>query len=230
MTRHSSPPTSLRDLVPAAVAIGAMPPKVSFQKLPPAERALVLHAVAKRQREFATGRVLARRLLRDIGLSNFSIGRREDRTPIWPPGIIGSISHCDDMCVVAIAPEDAGIRSVGIDVEPAEPLPREIWEVIASHDELRGLGGANCDMGLAIRRLFSAKEAFYKCIYPLVQSLGFHDVELGLSYGVGREATSFRVLRMPFECARFHDSFEGRQIVWRSWIVSTFLWNCSTEL
>lgn len=179
MTQLLSPLASLRDLFPAAVAVGAMPNSADWRELPPAEQALVSHAVGKRQREFATGRVLARKLLCEIGCEIEAIGQRQDRTPIWPTGVVGSISHCRDLCVVAVAREDTGIRSIGIDVEPAEPLSADLWPQIALDAELSRLAADGSDLARRMARLFSAKEAAYKCLYPMCQQvLGFHELEI----------------------------------------------------
>lgn len=179
MIKHLFSPASLRNRVPAGVAIACMPNVITWQELPATERALVSNAVEKRRQQFATGRFLARDLLREIGSGVEAIGQHLDRTPIWPDGIVGSISHCDDLCAAAVAKIDNGVRSIGVDVEPAQPVAEEIWLEIANREELERWEFCQDDVALRIRRLFSAKEAAYKCVYPSCQQfIGFHDVEI----------------------------------------------------
>jgi enterobactin synthetase component D / holo-[acyl-carrier protein] synthase len=182
-----------------------------WRELPSAEQSLVSHSVGKRQREFATGRILARRLLGEIGLKVDAIGQRQDRTPIWPTGIIGSVSHCDDLCVVAVARDNVGIQSVGIDVEPAEPLPAEIWEEIARDEEHARLAVGEIDLAIGMRRLFSAKEAIYKCLYPLCQMM-FEFQELEISFSADYTCFRTRVVTTRPGLRTTRACLEGRQV------------------
>ncbi|MFC1475832.1 hypothetical protein ACFLQW_02380 [Candidatus Zixiibacteriota bacterium] len=49
------------------------------------------------------GRLCTRKALAQLEIVNFPILVRSDRTPIWPAGIVGNISHGDDYCGVAVA-------------------------------------------------------------------------------------------------------------------------------
>ena len=216
----SSPP-NLPNLLPREVRLRSMP--IAANVLPAVERALVSRAVPKRQREFATGRVLARSLLHDLGVEVHAIGQSQDRTAIWPEGIVGSISHCDDLCVAAVGRKSDGIRSVGIDVESADPLPRELWEEVARDTEAANQVGNVVSHGIAMRRLFSAKEAFYKCVFPVIkQNLEFHDVEVNFSRRY--ERFSAMVMTSTIDCIRDADSIEGRQCASARWIISATIW------
>jgi hypothetical protein len=61
--------------------------------LPREERSIVAAAVDSRRREFAAGRILARRLLQSLGFDG-PLKRNSDGTPVWPAGIFRSITHC----------------------------------------------------------------------------------------------------------------------------------------
>ena len=53
------------------------------------------HMVPKRKCEFLSGRICARLAQIELGNSEiFQIRQNEDRSPIWPEDMIGSISHC----------------------------------------------------------------------------------------------------------------------------------------
>jgi 4'-phosphopantetheinyl transferase EntD len=159
----------------------------------PAERALVAHAGEARRREFATGRVLARCLLEELGFGGLPLLRGADRAPRWPRAISGSISHCADLCVVVVASREH-VPALGVDVEPDEPLEPELWPSVCTARELAALDAApEGERGRIVRLLFSAKEATYKCVrFVGGPELGFHDVEVSLERGRGRFDAKWR--------------------------------------
>lgn len=140
------------------------------------EAAVVAHAVPKRRREFAAGRACARSAMARLGLPEFPVVPDSRRVPIWPPGVVGSITHCGGFCA-AVAARSAQVLAIGIDVELDVPLPDGVVETTCSPRELRDLpqtGGMNW-----ATLLFSAKEAVYKAWYPLTRRrLGFRDIDI----------------------------------------------------
>jgi 4'-phosphopantetheinyl transferase EntD len=59
---------------------------------PPADEALsIVNAVPRRRLEFATGRECARQAMAALGHAKVSIPRAQDRVPIWPDDLVGSI-------------------------------------------------------------------------------------------------------------------------------------------
>jgi len=149
----------------------------------PAERAAVEGAAQTRVEQFTAGRVCSRRALVRLGLAATTpIERGEDRAPIWPEGFIGSISHTDSWCAAAVA-RLCDLRSVGIDLEQATPLKEALWRRVCTPEERERLRELP-DPGLMGKILFSAKEAVYKCQYPITtQFLGFHAVQVELGDG-----------------------------------------------
>lgn len=134
-------------------------------------------AVDARRREFTTGRACARRALAHLGLPAVPIGAGARGEPLWPAGIVGSITHCAGLraCAIALARD---IHAVGIDAEPHAPLPDGVLAAIASPAERRAL--AEHEPAIHFDRvLFSAKEALFKACYPLTgRLLGFEDVDV----------------------------------------------------
>jgi 4'-phosphopantetheinyl transferase EntD len=181
----ASSPLALDDLFDAAVRAAAAPIEASIDDLLPEERPAVLRAVGKRQREFATARRAARGLLAELGFPGFAILRNDDRTPAWPAGIVGSISHCDDLCAVVLARAGA-IAGLGVDVEPDQPLDAALWSRICTPREIETIVASRptaAEQGRAARLVFCAKEAFYKSVYPsLLRVLGFHEVEIQVDW------------------------------------------------
>jgi 4'-phosphopantetheinyl transferase EntD len=141
------------------------------------EEALLARAVEKRRREFTTGRHCARAALGKLGVGPVAILRGEKGEPLWPAGIVGSLTHCAGYRAAAVARAE-DVVTVGIDAEPHEPLPDGILDQIAGAAEVAHLAelGGGCDWD---RLLFCAKEATYKAWFPLARRwLGFHDAEV----------------------------------------------------
>jgi 4'-phosphopantetheinyl transferase EntD len=151
------------------------------------EERLIVGSVTKRQRQFRAGRNAAHAALRQLDAPGEPLLRGENRQPIWPQGFFGSISHCDDSCVAACAKHGA-IVSLGLDVEPLEPLKPGLARYIETEDEQ---GFMQRHPELPPRLIFSAKESLYKCYYPLVQCFfGFHSVVLDID--IPRQRYRFR--------------------------------------
>jgi 4'-phosphopantetheinyl transferase EntD len=152
----------------------------------PEERQHVQTAVPKRQAEFAAGRVGARRALARLGIPAAPLPANLDRTPRWPAGVVGSISHAEATCAVVVA-RASQLAGIGLDLESAAPLAPDLEGLIATPDELRRLDRAGTlERGRALKLLFSAKESFYKCQYTRTRTfLDFLDVELDLDRPTG---------------------------------------------
>lgn len=176
--------------------------------LPPQEREYVKRASAGRGREFATARDCARRALARLELSPGPIPRAPGGEPVWPPGIVGSITHCAGYRAAAVAWREQ-IRSIGIDAEPDAPLPTPVRDLVCAADEIAVLprSGADC----YDRVVFSAKESVYKAWYPVTsQWLGFEDVRVEIHPGEGTFTAGFRPGRAEPARWRFPDRLTGR--------------------
>ncbi|MFK7913927.1 MAG: 4'-phosphopantetheinyl transferase [Pseudomonadales bacterium] len=165
--------------------------------LDPAERDSVSAAVAKRQREFSTGRRFARQLMAALGLPASRVLVAPDRAPQWPEPMLGSISHSDQLAwVVGTVRGRSRVRSLGADIERLRRLQPELNSKLFTVSELRRLRQLAADpaqpllSGLALddtegrcQQLatlwFSAKEAVYKATAPIAGAfIGFQEVEL----------------------------------------------------
>jgi 4'-phosphopantetheinyl transferase EntD len=129
--------------------------------LAPAEHAAITGAGEQRRAEFAAGRDCARRALRRLGrlADDTAVGRNEDGSPRWPPGVVGSITHTDRYAAAAVA-RSADLVALGIDAEPAEPLPAGVAALVLSPDEVAWVR-ARAEQPWD-RLLFSAKESVAK--------------------------------------------------------------------
>jgi 4'-phosphopantetheinyl transferase EntD len=151
----------------------------------PEEEAAVARAVAKRRREFLAGRNAAHDALAKLGAPRKPLLPGPDRMPLWPAGYVGSITHTDCHCAVAVGRADDGVRAIGIDLEPAETLPPGVLETIGRAEEIAWLqSAARNKRDLLARALFSAKECTFKCQFPVTREmLEFEDlsIEIDLS-------------------------------------------------
>jgi 4'-phosphopantetheinyl transferase EntD len=171
-------PSSLfRPLLPETVVLEESTPESfpdDLRDLTDREAALMAKAVPKRRREYTAGRVLARRAAGRLGLGAIEIVPREDRSPTWPAGVVGSITHTAGHVAVALARADV-IRGVGLDVEQAEPLKARLWDMICTPEDLRMLERfSEPERSVMAKLVFSAKEAAYKAQYAVTETfLGF---------------------------------------------------------
>jgi 4'-phosphopantetheinyl transferase EntD len=157
----------LPDTVIAAEAFSDPPDAFLF----PEEQTLISRAVAKRRLEFTTTRALARQVLSKLGHPPMPILSGERGAPVWPSGVVGSMTHCAGYRCAAVA-RDSDAQSIGIDAEPNEPLPDGVLDAVSSADEREVLAGLALDAPHVAwdRLLFSAKESVYKTWYPMARS------------------------------------------------------------
>lgn len=151
-----------------------------------AERMSITTRPEASRRNSGAARAIAHDLLREMGAADIAILRGDRGAPVWPQGYVGSLAHDETVAVAAVA-RSRDLRSVGIDIEPAEPLPPELTEIVTMPADVL----ASPD-DVASRVLFCAKEAVFKAVYPLDgRVLGFDevmvDLERGLAWTPGRE-------------------------------------------
>jgi 4'-phosphopantetheinyl transferase EntD len=135
----------------------------------------------KRIREFAAGRQCAREALRHLGYAPAPLLSLPDRRPDWPAGVTGSISHCAGLACAVVAPVEL-VKSLGVDVEVIDAVDEHLWPRVlnaAEHNWLRSCPPDDRRMLATV--IFSAKEAFYKCQYPVTsQWLEFEEAHVNL--------------------------------------------------
>ena len=148
------------------------------------EKASMTFPAIDRCRASGAARRVARELMAMIGHGGHPILRGASGAPIWPAGVVGSMAHDDRIAVAVVGLRRRDLDAVGIDIEPAAPLPPDMLELIATPRERRAIA----DNPLGAKLLFAIKEAAYKATYPLDHEfLDFHDIEVDLA---GRLATT----------------------------------------
>lgn len=162
----------LRAALPPGLALGDADPRAPETGLWPAERAATTRMRAPRRREFAAGRRAARAAMAELGLPLAAIPMAADRAPLWPEGVIGTISHDDENCLAVIG-RRADWAGLGLDLEPALPLPEDLVATICDPGEAADAQAA--------RAIFCAKEASYKAISHRIDRVpGFLDMRVRL--------------------------------------------------
>ena len=201
----------LRDLFPPNVLTAELAGAGETTTLLPAEAQYVASAVAERQQEFAAGRACARLLLAQFGIRGFALRAADDRQPLWPEALVGSITHTEHFCAVVVA-EKTGLSGVGIDSEISGRVKSELWKRILTAAERAWLDTLEVSQQAAAATLiFSAKEAFYKSQYPLMrQKLHFQDATIETQWGSQRG--SFTVHAPSALAAQGKAGLQGRYL------------------
>jgi 4'-phosphopantetheinyl transferase EntD len=189
----------LGSLLPACVAVVERRAPGDPSDLKPVEAHYVARARAKRLNEFAAGRSCARAALELLGVHDAVLPAADDRQPVWPSGCVGSITHTEGFCAAAVAP-GTELRALGIDSEIVGAPTSDLWPVLCGAAELSWVDSLPvAERSGAVTLVFSAKEAFYKCQYPLVAEwLDFHDLRIDVAeWGMTGEfrATALRTIR-----------------------------------
>jgi 4'-phosphopantetheinyl transferase EntD len=135
----------------------------------------------KRLADYSSGRYCATKALEQLEIKDVSIPIGEDRAPVWPEGIVGSISHCDRL-IGAIVAKSSDHISLGLDIEEIGRVSPDLWDLVFTENEKKYLSGLSSDEILVqSTAIFSIKEAFYKFQHPLTKTfLDFLDVEVCL--------------------------------------------------
>jgi enterobactin synthetase component D len=131
--------------------------------------ASLANAAPKRQAEFLAGRFCVREALRECAPehAHSAIAIGPDRAPLWPPGIVGAITHTDGFASVAVA-RAVHARAIGLDAERiiADDRAECLLESIADRCEVAAIARATgWSIGTALTAVFSAKETVFKCLY-----------------------------------------------------------------
>ena len=178
---------ALRALLPPGVVLAGGPLARPDATLYPEEARAVAKSVAKRRREFIAGRAYARDALRALGIEGCAIPVGPGRAPVWPTGIVGSITHTHDVCAAVVA-HDHCVAGLGLDMESAEPLDPSLVPLVCLEPELRQRVSVEAPLRADLPKiLFVIKESVYKLDYPLTgRALEFHDVAVTLGPEPGR--------------------------------------------
>lgn len=152
-----------------------------FPLFPEEERAIA-NAVAKRRVEFSAGRYCARLAMAQLGYLPCNLPPGPDRTPQWPTGIVGSITHNPSYCAAVVA-SSRDFPSLGIDMEAVGAVALDLVREVMRPDEIAEFDpSAQADGADWLTVFFCLKEAAYKAFYPVFREiLGFQDMRVSVN-------------------------------------------------
>lgn len=152
-------------------------------------------AAPKRRAEFLAGRLCARRALWLLaGKENVpSIG--PDRAPLWPNGVVGSITHSDSWAAALVAHQHDYL-ALGLDIEPCltHSASQNLASTLLTPPELARASRLSPEQFAQLITLtFSLKESLFKALYPLVKKrFYFAEAEL-LSWSIATGTARLRL-------------------------------------
>jgi len=170
-------------------------------------------SVPRRRLSFIGGRLCAEHALRRLG-AGAAVGRGAQREPLWPAGVLGTITHTDATACALVAPAERAGRTdarYGLGIDSQTIVDDAGLEAVLSVCCTPAERGPLLDRfpaaerGLAGTLVFALKEAFYKAVHPTVQRfVDFDELDvqsLDLGTGLARLCPSVPELarREPFE-------------------------------
>ncbi len=205
--------------VVAAELLGAAP----VELLTATERECIGHSAGKRIADFAAGRACARRALAELGIGDFSLLPGVYRQPLWPAGVLGSITHTDGYSAAVIARKEV-LGALGVDCEVVDAVKEGTWRGICAPEELERITRMPLEQARAAGALlFAAKETFYKCQFPLTgEWVGFADVVIESADWRSRSG-EFRVVprrRLRLQVHAGSAAFGGRFCFRDQWVMT----------
>lgn len=193
----------IASLYDVPVAVGVTDPRNAYDTPFPEEAAHLTRALPARKREFAAGRAAARAAMAQLEAKAAPVAASDDRAPVWPQGLRGSISHTQTLCAAVMT--DAA-HHLGLDIEENTDLAPGLLSTICSDAETAAIAGPD-QLRLA-KLIFCAKEAAYKAQYPVTKALfGFDHMEITLDLPRQCFAATFTKPVGPFAVG---DTLPGR--------------------
>lgn len=157
-----------RGLVPADVFISAGPILKDAPPLTEHERASAGTVAEERLRELESGRVYAKGALAMIGITGVELSIAADRSPMWPTGVVGSLTHAsgpDGGHFAAAVARTNAVSAVGIDVEREGGLRPNMWTYVMTARELKRILSLPMPARAAeAQAVWCAKEAIGKAL------------------------------------------------------------------
>ncbi len=156
----------------------------------PEEEHAVAGAAEKRRRDFALGRACAHAALARMNRDASPIARADGGAPVWPGGIVGSITHTQGYAAAVVA-DAADFAGLGVDAERIGGVTQDLWPRLFNPGECDALA-RGADPSRLATILFGAKEACHKAGRERV--LRFHGLHVTLgenSFTAGRDAEAF---------------------------------------
>ncbi|NRR30670.1 4'-phosphopantetheinyl transferase superfamily protein [Oxalobacteraceae bacterium] len=135
--------------------------------------ASIARSVRKRQAEFFHGRLAARHAMAAQQIAPAAIAIGASREPLWPDGVIGSITH-NNHIAAAVALRRGPWSGVGIDIETVVQADMQgaLLTSVVTPAELAFLRALDTSLPfeMLLTMVFSAKESLFKGAFASVGS------------------------------------------------------------
>ncbi len=168
-----------------------------------AEQPFLVGKSKKRRAEFSSGRYFARQAMTAAGLPPAAVLSREDRSPKWPSGLRGSLTHSRDLVAAGVS---ASLSGLGIDLEQSGRLSEKAALRILVDAEAEKLRTLGADFRWLSTLVFSAKESVYKAIYPTAKLyIGYREVAIELDLEAATFTATYlgdKVVNRPLEAGK----------------------------
>lgn len=172
----------------------------------------------KKKIEFLVGRLCAQ-----FDLNNtVKILKGKNSEPLWPDGMLGSISHSKDFAIAAIS-MDPSIKSIGIDIERIVDQRRAdiVKRMTLTDEEIEYLDSHSKEFIPELATImFSAKETLYKLINPLCGCyINFHE-GLFQSFNIETGEYQIKLVSDKQELKQFEKVYKGQVYKLKNNIIS----------
>lgn len=128
-------------------------------------------AADKRRAEFLAGRLSAREAIRTLTGAPATPGMDEERLPLWPETLVGSITHSHGLAAATVARRSQAV-GIGLDAErqlTPERAQRLAPQILVDAEREWMASLADSERGKFVTLVFSLKESLFKALYPLVR-------------------------------------------------------------
>jgi 4'-phosphopantetheinyl transferase EntD len=143
----------------------------------------------RRAAESALGRTCARLALLELGRPATVVESGPDGEPLWPSGVVGSITHRRGYAAAAATTSEF-VAGLGIDAELRRPLSPGALARICTPEEIARSELDSNPLDATI--VFSLKEAVYKAVFGANRlALNYHDVTIALDHASAQADVMF---------------------------------------
>lgn len=149
-----------------------------------------------RLKEFQLGRACAHQALDFFGAGDMPIRTDTNRAPLWPAGVVGSITHCTGYSAAAVA-RQTDLLSIGVNARHWRDRSTVLAAEIAAPQEIAQLSREGFSIETALELIVSAKKSLFKAMRSHAEAeFGFRSVELAFD----KESASFLVAQTSASC------------------------------
>lgn len=123
-------------------------------------------AVNKRRAEYLASRYCLQQAMSTMGVEQFILHNDEERAPLWPAGVRGSLSHTYQRICALLTRRCDVLPGIDCERMMAEEHALEMAHMIVNAAEKARIMQLELSFACALTVVFSAKESLYKAIWP----------------------------------------------------------------